>query len=364
MYCKLVEHVPGQPVRNPQCRICNQNSSHPHQRHPITNAIDGKNTWWQSPSIKNGVEYHYVTITLDLQQVFQIAYVIVKAANSPRPGNWILERSLDDVEYKPWQYHAVTDTECLTLYNIYPRTGPPSYAKDDEVICTSFYSKIHPLENGEIHISLINGRPSADDPSPELLEFTSARYIRLRFQRIRTLNADLMMFAHKDPREIDPIVTRRYYYSVKDISVGGMCICYGHARACPLDPATNKSRCECEHNTCGASCDRCCPGFHQKPWRAGTFLTRTECEEIFAESELALSVQIISYTPKIAFKHSSPNTRAQSKTDIVGKQSKTGVMQGFSLLLKKQDESLVTSESSKHRIVLGICFRASPRCSE
>ncbi|KAJ8797402.1 hypothetical protein J1605_017630 [Eschrichtius robustus] len=129
-----------------------------------------------------------------------------------------------------------------------------------------------------IHISLINGRPSADDLSPELLEFTSARYIRLRFQRIRTLNADLMMFAHKDPREIDPIVTRRYYYSVKDISVGGMCICYGHARACPLDPVTNKSRCECEHNTCGDSCDQCCPGFHQKPWRAGTFLTKTECE--------------------------------------------------------------------------------------
>nr|XP_013006500.1 laminin subunit alpha-2 isoform X4 [Cavia porcellus] len=278
MYCKLVEHVPGQPVRNPQCRICNQNSSNPYQRHPITNAIDGKNTWWQSPSIKNGIEYHYVTITLDLQQVFQIAYVIVKAANSPRPGNWILERSLDNVEYKPWQYHAVTDTECLNRYGIYPRTGPPFYAKDDEVICTSFYSKIHPLENGEIHISLINGRPSADDPSPELLEFTSARYIRLRFQRIRTLNADLMMFAHKDPREIDPIVTRRYYYSVKDISVGGMCICYGHARACPLDPATNKSRCECEHNTCGDSCDQCCPGFHQKLWRAGTFLTKTECE--------------------------------------------------------------------------------------
>lgn len=31
----------------------------------------------------------------------------------------------------------------------------------------------------------------------------------------------------------------QYYYSVKDISVGGMCICFGHARACPLDPVTN-----------------------------------------------------------------------------------------------------------------------------
>lgn len=28
MYCKLVEHVPGKPVKNPQCRTCNINSQH------------------------------------------------------------------------------------------------------------------------------------------------------------------------------------------------------------------------------------------------------------------------------------------------------------------------------------------------
>ncbi|XP_038582234.1 laminin subunit alpha-2 isoform X4 [Micropterus salmoides] len=279
MFCKLVEHVPGQPVRNPQCRICNQKSTKPFEKHPIEYAIDGTNRWWQSPSIKNGMEYHYVTITLDLKQVFQIAYVIVKSANSPRPGNWILERSIDGVTFEPWQYFAITDTECLTRFNINPRTGPPSYTRDDEVICTSFYSKIHPLENGEIHASLINGRPSADDPSPTLLNFTSARYIRLVFQRIRTLNADLMTLTLNDPRDIDPIVTRRYYYSIKDISVGGMCICYGHAKACPLNTVTKKFSCECEHNTCGESCDHCCPGYHQQPWMAGTFNTRHVCEK-------------------------------------------------------------------------------------
>ncbi|KAM4529659.1 laminin subunit alpha-2 isoform 2-T2 [Fundulus diaphanus] len=278
MFCKLVEHVPGQPVRNAQCRICNQRSSNPVEHHPIEYAIDGTNRWWQSPSIKNGMDYHYVTITLDLKQTFQIAYVIIKAANSPRPGNWILERSIDGVTFEPWQYYAITDTECLTRFNINPRTGPPSYTRDDEVICTSFYSKIQPLENGEIHTSLINGRPSADDPSPTLLNFTSAHYIRLVFQRIRTLNADLMTLTLSDPKDIDPIVTRRYYYSIKDISVGGMCICYGHAKACPLNPATKKFSCECEHNTCGESCDRCCPGYHQQPWMAGTFLTRHVCE--------------------------------------------------------------------------------------
>ncbi|XP_060769556.1 laminin subunit alpha-2 [Neoarius graeffei] len=279
MFCKLVEHVPGQPVRNPQCRVCNLRSERPYERHPIKFAIDGTNRWWQSPSIKNGMDYHYVTITLDLQQVFQIAYIILKAANSPRPGNWILERSLDGETFMPWQYYAITDTECITRFNIIPRTGPPAYKHDDEVICTSFYSKIHPLENGEIHTSLINGRPSADDPSPTLLNFTTARYIRFRFLRIRTLNADLMTLALNDPRDIDPIVTRRYYYSIKDISVGGMCICYGHAQACPLNTLTKKLSCECEHNTCGESCDRCCPGYNQKPWMAGTFLTRHICEK-------------------------------------------------------------------------------------
>lgn len=39
------------------------------ERHPITNAIDGTNRWWQSPSIKNGRQFHWVTVTLDLKQV-------------------------------------------------------------------------------------------------------------------------------------------------------------------------------------------------------------------------------------------------------------------------------------------------------
>ncbi|XP_033914651.3 laminin subunit alpha-1-like [Acipenser ruthenus] len=279
MFCKLVEHVPGRPIRNPQCRVCDSTSPNPRERHPISNAIDGTNNWWQSPSIKNGRQNHWVTITLDLRQVFQVAYIIIKAANSPRPGNWILERSIDGIEFQPWQYHAISDTECLTRYNVTPRIGPPTYKRDDEVICTSYYSRLVPLEHGEIHTSLINGRPSADDLTPALLEFTSARYIRLRLQRIRTLNADLMTLSYRDPKDVDPIVTRRYYYSIKDISVGGMCICHGHAQSCPWDETTKKLQCVCEHNTCGESCNKCCPGYHQKPWKPGTLSVGNTCEK-------------------------------------------------------------------------------------
>ncbi|XP_067290870.1 laminin subunit alpha-1 [Pseudorasbora parva] len=279
MYCKLVEHVPGRRIRNPQCRLCDANSQNPKEQHLITSAIDGTNQWWQSPSIKNGRQFHWVTITLDLRQVFQVAYIIIKAANSPRPGNWVLERSLDGQLFQPWQYYAISDSECLSRYNVTPRIGPPTYKRDDEVICTSYYSRLVPLEHGEIHTSLINGRPSADDLTPELLEFTSARFIRLRLQRIRTLNADLMTLSYRDPKDVDPIVTRRYYYSIKDISVGGMCICYGHAQSCPWDPVTKKLQCVCEHNTCGESCNECCPGYHQEPWQAGTLSEGNTCEK-------------------------------------------------------------------------------------
>ncbi|XP_032407316.1 laminin subunit alpha-1 isoform X2 [Xiphophorus hellerii] len=279
VYCKLVEHVPGRRIKNPHCPRCDANSVLTKERHPITNAIDGTNQWWQSPSIKNGRQFHWVTITLDLNQIFQVAYIIIKAANSPRPGNWILERSLDGVTYDPWQYYAISDSECLHRYNITPRFGPPTYKTDTEVICTSYYSRLNPLEHGEIHTSLINGRPGADDLTPDLLNFTSARYIRVRLQRIRTLNADLMTLSVHDPRDVDPIVTRRYFYSIKDISVGGMCICYGHAQSCPLDPVTKKLKCVCEHNTCGENCNECCPGYHQLPWQPGTLSEGNTCEK-------------------------------------------------------------------------------------
>ncbi|XP_077869897.1 laminin subunit alpha-1-like [Saccoglossus kowalevskii] len=208
-YCKLVEHIPGRPVPNPQCRVCDAYSLNPRNRHSVENAIDGTNSWWQSPPISNGLEYHFVTITLDLQQIFQVAYVILKAANSPRPGNWVLEKSIDGINFQPWQYYAMSDSECLSLYNIQPTIGNPHYSADDEVICTSFYSKLNPLENGEIHTSLVNGRPSVLNPSSTLLEFTSARFIRVRLQRIRTLNADLMTLTSNEPGYVDTFVSRR-----------------------------------------------------------------------------------------------------------------------------------------------------------
>uniref|UniRef100_A0A671Z1U8 Laminin subunit alpha-5 n=1 Tax=Sparus aurata TaxID=8175 RepID=A0A671Z1U8_SPAAU len=277
LYCKLVggpvSGDPSQTIQGQYCDICSQGDSD--RAHPITNAIDGTERWWQSPPLSRSTEFNEVNVTLDLGQLFHVAYVLIKFANSPRPDLWVLERSVDFGQtYLPWQYFASSKRDCIERFGLQTIERINS---DNDVICTSEYSRIVPLENGEIVVSLVNGRPGAMNfsYSPVLRDFTKATNIRLRFLRTNTLLGHLMGKALRDPT-----VTRRYYYSIKDISIGGRCVCNGHAEACnaedPIDPY--KLQCDCQHNTCGLSCDQCCPGYNQLPWKPATTYSANECE--------------------------------------------------------------------------------------
>ncbi|XP_015426034.1 PREDICTED: laminin subunit alpha-3-like [Myotis davidii] len=253
------------------CDYCN--SQDPRKAHPVTNAIDGSERWWQSPPLSSGTRYNQVNVTLDLGQVFHVAYVLIKFANSPRPDLWVLERSVDfGSTYSPWQYFAHSKADCWQQFG---RAANTAITRDDDVLCTTDYSRIVPLENGEVVVSLINGRPGARNFtfSNTLREFTQATNIRLRFLRTNTLLGHLISKAQRDPT-----VTRRYYYSIKDISVGGHCACNGHADVCSADNPEKVFRCECRHHTCGETCDRCCAGHHQRRWQPATWGHSHECE--------------------------------------------------------------------------------------
>uniref|UniRef100_A0A8D2JD09 Laminin subunit alpha 3 n=1 Tax=Varanus komodoensis TaxID=61221 RepID=A0A8D2JD09_VARKO len=273
LYCKLVggpaAAPAGETIQGQFCDYCN--AADPKKAHPITNAIDGSERWWQSPSLSLGLKYDEVNITLDLGQFFHVAYILIKFANSPRPDLWILERSTDfGRTYTAWQYFAHSKADCWERYG---KEANARIRNDDDVICSIEYSRIVPLENGEIVISLINGRPGANNFtfSSTLKEFTKATNIRLHFLRTNTLLGHLISKAQRDPT-----VTRRYYYSIKDISVGGQCVCHGHANhifICYMG-----FQCECQHNTCGETCDRCCPGFNQKQWQPSTTSNPNLCE--------------------------------------------------------------------------------------
>ncbi|ELT98554.1 hypothetical protein CAPTEDRAFT_83551, partial [Capitella teleta] len=202
--------------------------------------------------------------------------VFIKMGNSPRPGVFVLERSTDDgATWKPWQYFADTKSDCNSFFGL--DNYEDRITSDDSVICTTEYSKVVPLEGGEIVVSLVNNRPSANNfsYSQTLQDWTKATNLRLRLLRTKTLLGHLMAVARQDPT-----ITRRYYYSIKDISIGGRCVCNGHASVCDkTDPFDQyKLLCRCQHNTCGDQCQSCCPGFVQKPWQPATLSDRNECE--------------------------------------------------------------------------------------
>uniref|UniRef100_A0A671YSI5 Laminin subunit alpha 3 n=1 Tax=Sparus aurata TaxID=8175 RepID=A0A671YSI5_SPAAU len=277
LYCKLVggptNGLVSHNIQGQYCDYCN--AIDPNKAHPVTNAIDGTERWWQSPPLSRGLIHNEVNVTLDLGQLFHVAYILIKFANAPRPDLWVLERSVDNGRtFSPWQYFAHSKRECIEKFGKQPNVR---VIHDDDQLCTTEYSRIVPLENGEIVVSLVNGRPGSKNftYSPTLRDFTKATNIRLRFLRTSTLLGHLISKAQRDPT-----VTRRYYYSIKDISIGGRCVCHGHAQVCGggrNQDHPNRLQCECQHNTCGESCDRCCPGFNQKPWRAATVDSPNEC---------------------------------------------------------------------------------------
>ncbi|KAI5705223.1 hypothetical protein M8J75_013109 [Diaphorina citri] len=194
----------------------------------------------------------------------------MRAGISPRPGNWILERSSDGKIFKPWQYFAVSDDECWTQYGILASPANPLFLSDSDVICTSHYSKLKPLEGGEIHTSLVSGRPGANISSPDLSQFTRARFVRFRFQKINTP-------PDKFSQLVDNAYQKKLFYSIREIAVGAQCICNGHANRCK--PAKGDYHCDCSHNTCGPRCDRCCPLHNALPWAPGTQSNGSPCQK-------------------------------------------------------------------------------------
>ncbi|VDM61018.1 unnamed protein product [Angiostrongylus costaricensis] len=244
--------------------------------HPAENMVDGNTSWWQSPPLSRGMEFNHVNITIDLEQEFHVAYVWIQMANSPKPGTWILERSTDyGKTFQPWYFFAETPAECMRQFGM-ESLSPIS--EDDRVVCRSDLAGIHPLENAEMVIKILEHRPSRFkfSSSEALQNFTRATNVRIRLLGTRTLQGHLM---HLNDRT-DPTVTRRYFYSIKEILMGGRCVCNGHAGTCDiLDPRRPRTLlCRCEHNTCGDMCERCCPGFEQKRWQPTTAHNNFTCE--------------------------------------------------------------------------------------
>ncbi|OQR73577.1 laminin subunit alpha-like [Tropilaelaps mercedesae] len=276
-YCILGEtnvgqkYIAGQMQQGQLCDFCDMRDTR--KSHPARYAIENNHKYWQSPPLSRSAEYNAVNLTIDLGQDFHVAYVFIIMGISPRPGVWALERSVDHGKtYSPWQYFASDDNECQYYFG---KDVEFTITRDDSVICETKYSSILPFQNGEIHVPILTGRPSQENfsSSEALQEWSRATNIRLRLMRTKTLLADVLSVNQKDPT-----VTRRYFYAIRHIDVGGRCVCNGHASQCS-PTYDGKLLCSCEHQTDGDQCERCKDLYNQRAWQPASIDNRNECEK-------------------------------------------------------------------------------------
>ncbi|CAH8678561.1 unnamed protein product [Schistosoma haematobium] len=97
------------------------------------------------------------------------------------------------------------------------------------------------------------------------------------------------MHYSKTPKSKTPV-----HFSFSDLSIGGRCKCNGHANRCVRDRIVGTAittdnngqtksqwgplRCDCQHNTEGTDCERCSPGYLDRPWARGTSESANECK--------------------------------------------------------------------------------------
>lgn len=96
---------------------------------------------------------------------------------------------------------------------------------ESRALCTSEYSDISPLRDGNVAFSSLEGRPSAInfDHSTELQSWVTATDIRIVLDRLNTFGDEVFG---------DTSVLQSYFYAIADVAVGARCKCNGHASEC------------------------------------------------------------------------------------------------------------------------------------
>lgn len=102
-----------------------------------------------------------------LGKSFDITYIRI-VFYSPRPESFaIYKRERQDGAWIPYQYYSAT---CRDTYGLPDTTAIKKGEDESRALCTSEYSDISPLRDGNIAFSSLEGRPSAIqfEHSPEL----------------------------------------------------------------------------------------------------------------------------------------------------------------------------------------------------
>ncbi|GAB1606471.1 netrin-1-like [Argonauta hians] len=260
-YCKSSVDKDGKIVRN--CFTCD--AEHPKRRHPSSYLTDNNNsnnlTCWMSEPF---VQYpKNVTLKLSLGKKYELTYILLQFC-SAKPDSMAIYKSMDfGRSWIPFQYYS---RNCIKMYGKKPGVVITK-ANQQEALCSNVHSNINTSGGTRVAFNTLENRPADFDNSPVLWDWVTATDIMFVFDKLST-------FGDENSGEVG--ARESYYYSLSNLAVGGRCKCNGHAGSCGKN-SEGKTVCNCQHNTAGASCERCKPFHFDIPWSRATEQNAKEC---------------------------------------------------------------------------------------
>lgn len=224
--------------------------------------------WWQSAN-----DVQHVFIRFDLESEFLLSHILIKFKSYP-PKSMFMEKSEDfGRSWKPIAYYAL---DCQQAFPNITRNKPTdirkAYCKNIQISSSASISN-HVLYKPLAGLKFI-------DP------FDLQNFLKITNLRIHLTS---LFIPSRDYIGLDKEPTAYNFYAINELKVLGSCFCNGHASSCTRDKSVQydresvnlmiHSKCQCEHNTAGDSCERCLPLYNDRPWYAGRYNMMNECKQ-------------------------------------------------------------------------------------
>ncbi|XP_006813789.1 uncharacterized protein LOC102801071 [Saccoglossus kowalevskii] len=275
-YCPLVGSTTSCPL------ICMQQI--PEWSFPPANVFDQQKdqaTSWQSVSWTDYPVPLEINVTISLGTQYELQDDVKITFQSGLPRKMILEKSMD--YGNTWETYQYFSNDCLSDFEM-PHTT--NFTDATQVTCTQDYSTLN-TEFGEDAIFAVTDRllmlagPTGADFQNIFVnleqneEFTN--FLTLTDLRIRLLEP-----AHIDGNFSDEDL-KKYYYSISNVNMPLRCKCNMHGQYCQVNETGHVS-CVCKHNTEGRQCEKCKAQYDIRPWQTGSYLpypdgTANECRD-------------------------------------------------------------------------------------
>ncbi|OON21844.1 laminin [Opisthorchis viverrini] len=307
-----------------RCEQCTSEDKFP--THHLTDRHQMANeTYWVSGAVLRG---QTINITLSLGKTFEVYYVSLQPYGK-LPDAIALYKSSDfGKTWHPWQYFSTDCFRAFRLPTSNEHNAQISAANIQEVLCVALKSSEDNEPYGRsmkvIAFSTTIGRPSSQPWSAALVDWMTMTDLRVSLTRFSDL-ADMTQHDASGllltPNLLSPAkvfrvgeveknkmsagtlgMSRHHFqsdaasfmpdkgmhFAFSDLAIGGRCKCNGHSNRCVRDRLVDAAgketgewgplRCDCQHNTAGIDCEKCAPGYLDRPWARATRELANECK--------------------------------------------------------------------------------------